>query len=85
MMELNTVYPYGLNNRYGDEYKTENTYINVAEIFHQYLRDITELVVEVFIKVSLDFHHMSLTTNLIPCWKLISEMCLTLRERLLLA
>ena len=85
MMELNTMYPYGLNNRYGDEYKTENTYINVAEFFHQYLGDITELIVEVFIKVSLDFPHMSLTTNLIPCWTLISEMCLTLQERLLLA
>ena len=30
MMELRTVYSYGLNDRVGDEYKTANTHINVA-------------------------------------------------------
>ena len=33
MMELRTVYPYGLNDRMGDEYKTENTHVNVANKF----------------------------------------------------
>ena len=33
MMLLRTVYPYGLNDRVGDEYKTANTYINVANKF----------------------------------------------------
>ena len=33
MMELRTMYPYAINNRYGDEYKTENTYINMAKKF----------------------------------------------------
>ena len=32
-MELRTVYPYGLNDRVGDEYKTENTHVNVANKF----------------------------------------------------
>ena len=33
MMELRTMYPYAINDRYGDEYKTENTYINMAKKF----------------------------------------------------
>ena len=33
MMELRTVYPYGLNDRVGEEYKTANTHINVANKF----------------------------------------------------
>ena len=33
MMELRTVYPYGLNDRVVDEYKTANTHINVANKF----------------------------------------------------
>ena len=48
MMELRTICPYGLNDRYGDEYKIENTHINVAifsPFFH--LGNITELIVEI--------------------------------------
>ena len=30
MKKLRTICPYGLNDRYGDEYKIENTHINVA-------------------------------------------------------
>ena len=33
MMELKTVYPYVLIDRVGDEYKTANTHINVANKF----------------------------------------------------
>ena len=33
MHELRTVFPYGLNDRVGDEYKTNNTHINVANRF----------------------------------------------------
>ena len=37
-----------LNDRYVDEYKTENTHINVAKKnFNHYLGNITELIVEV--------------------------------------
>ena len=30
-MELRAMYRYGLNNRYGDKYKTENMHINKAK------------------------------------------------------
>lgn len=33
MLKLRTVYPYGLNDRVGDEYKTENTHVAVATKF----------------------------------------------------
>ena len=33
MMQLRTVYPYRLNDRVGDEYKTENTHVNVTNKF----------------------------------------------------
>ena len=31
MMKLKTMYPYGLNDRYDDEYKTENTHSNMSK------------------------------------------------------
>ena len=37
MHELRTVYPYGLNDRVGDEY-TDNTHINVSSKFSSLLR-----------------------------------------------
>ena len=55
MMELRTEYPYGLNNRYGAEYKTENTHINMWQrSFHHNLGNVTELIREVFIRVSVN-------------------------------
>ena len=33
MLKLRTVYPYGLNDRVGDEYKTENSHVAVANKF----------------------------------------------------
>ena len=33
MYELQTVFPYGLNDRIGDEFKTDNKHINVAAKF----------------------------------------------------
>ena len=38
MHELRTIFPYGLNNRIGDEFKTDNKYINVAAKFSSLLR-----------------------------------------------
>ena len=33
MHELQTIFPYGLNDRIGDEFKTDNKHINVAAKF----------------------------------------------------
>ena len=33
MDELRTIFPYGLNDRIGDEFKTDNKHINVAAKF----------------------------------------------------
>ena len=33
MHELRTIFPYGLNDRIGDEFKTDNKHINVAAKF----------------------------------------------------
>ena len=43
--------------------------------FHHYLENITKLIGEIFIKVSVDYHHKNLVENLIQCWTLIPEMC----------
>ena len=43
MMELSSMYLYGLIDRYGYEYKTENTHINMAKNSHHYLGSINRI------------------------------------------
>ena len=38
MHELRTIFPYGLNDRTGDEFKTDNKHINAAAKFSSLLR-----------------------------------------------
>ena len=38
MHELRTIFPYGLNDRIGDEFKTDNKHINVAAKFSSFQR-----------------------------------------------
>ena len=74
-MELKTTHPYALNDRYGDEYKTVFCVTVWQKTFHRYLESITKLIAEIFIRVYVHYHHMSLVGNLIQGWALIPETC----------
>ena len=55
MNELRTIFLYGLNDRIGDEFKTDNKHINVAAKFHLYQENIVLLIVVKTTKVFPSF------------------------------
>ena len=67
MIELRTMYPYGFNDRYGGGHKTENTHIHEAKMFDHHLGNITESILEIFVRVSVNFHHRNLIEKLMQC------------------
>ena len=59
MLELRTIFPYGLNDRIGDEFKTDNKHMLLLN-FHLCQENIVMLIVVKTIKVILVFYHNNL-------------------------
>ena len=52
MHELRIIFPYSLNDRIGDEFKTDNKHINAAALnFHLYQENLVVLIVVKITKV----------------------------------
>ena len=60
MHELRTIFPYGLNDRIGDEFKTDSKHINVAAKFRLCQKNIVMLIVVKTTKVFPAFYHNNL-------------------------
>ena len=69
MHELQTIFPYGLNDRIGDKFKTDNKHINVAAKFHLCQENIFVLIVGKIIKVFPFFY----TTTIFKWFKSYAE------------
>ena len=55
--EFRSIFPYGLNDRIGDEFKTDNKHINVPTKFYLCQQNIVVLIVVKITKVFFVFHH----------------------------
>ena len=55
--ELRTIFPYGLNDRIEDEFKTDNKHINTADKFSFCQENIVTLIVVKTTKVFSVFYH----------------------------
>ena len=60
MHELRTIFPYSLNDRIGDEFKTDNKHINVAAKFHLCQGNTVVLIVVKTTKLLTVFHQNNL-------------------------
>ena len=60
MHKLRTIFPYGLNDRIEDEFKTDNKHINVALNFHLCQENIILLIVVKTTKVFPVFYNNNL-------------------------